>query len=42
MFRYTAIFNGDISTWDVSNVIDMAGMFWDADGFDQDLNNWAV
>jgi len=27
---YNSNFNGDISKWNVSNVIDMRGMFWDS------------
>jgi surface protein len=32
-------FNGDISSWDVSNVTDMGGMFGDSK-FDGDISKW--
>ena len=32
----------DISTWDVSNVTDMSGLFADATDFNQPLNDWDV
>ena len=32
----------DISTWDVSNVTDMSGLFADATDFDEPLNDWDV
>ena len=35
-------FNGDISSWDVSNVTNMLGMFWDCKSFNQDLSSWDV
>lgn len=35
-------FNEDISKWDVSNVTDMSGMFYDACEFNQDLSCWNV
>ena len=38
---WKSIFNGDISGWDVSNVIDMWNMFADSK-FDGDLSNWDV
>ena len=31
-----------IETWDVSNVTDMYGMFWECENFNQPLNNWDV
>ena len=34
--------NGDISSWDVSNVIDMEDMFVGASSFNQDLSGWCV
>ena len=33
---------GHISEWDVSNVINMSGMFWGAKSFNQPLNDWNV
>ena len=35
-------FNGDVSSWDVSNVINMEGMFRGTRSFNQDLGNWDV
>ena len=35
-------FNQDISSWDVSNVKDMNGMFRDNKRFKQDLSNWDI
>ena len=35
-------FNGDISSWDVSNVIHMGGMFWGCSKCNQDISNWNV
>ena len=40
MFAYSK-FNGDISNWDVSNVVDMGFMFYDAE-FNGDISNWDV
>lgn len=33
MFKKTRTFNGNISNWDVSNVKDMRGMFYEAKSF---------
>ena len=33
---------GEIGDWDVSNVTNMWRMFWDAESFNQPLNNWNV
>ena len=41
LFRMNNIFNSDISNWDVSNVVDMSGMFFSS-SFNQPLNNWNV
>jgi|SaaInlStandDraft_1057018.scaffolds.fasta_scaffold14593_4 surface protein len=35
-------FNQDISSWDVSNVLNMRGMFISAYEFNQDIGNWDV
>ena len=35
-------FNGDISSWDVSNVTDMNAMFYSASAFNQDISSWDV
>ena len=35
-------FNGDISNWDVSNVINMSGMFCWCKNFNQDISSWNV
>ena len=35
-------FNGDISKWDVSNVINMRSMFNECESFNQPLDNWNV
>jgi surface protein len=32
----------DIGVWDVSHLIDMTGMFYDARAFNQDISNWDV
>merc|ERR1712167_234293 len=42
MFYYTPKFNGDLSTWDVSNVGDMGSMFRLTSIFNGDLSNWKV
>jgi hypothetical protein len=34
------MFNGAIGGWDVSNVANMADMFYRASAFDQDLSKW--
>ena len=41
MFRFTS-FNGDIDSWNVSQVTDMSGIFSAATTFDQPLNSWNV
>ena len=42
MFRDAHEFNQDISSWDVSNVIDMNCMFCLIHDFNQDLSSWDV
>lgn len=39
---FTVDFNQDISTWDVSNVVNMSEMFSAACCFNQDIGNWDV
>merc|ERR1719454_661653 len=42
MFGYATTFNGDLSKWDVSKVIDMNNMFNSAVNFNGDLSKWDV
>ncbi len=42
MFRRTTNFNGDITNWDVSQVIEMDYMFVDARAFNQPIGVWDV
>ena len=35
-------FNGDISSWDVSNIRDMRYMFYKCKAFNQDISGWDV
>eukprot|EP00519_Triparma_laevis_P003093 CAMPEP_0182500088 /NCGR_PEP_ID=MMETSP1321-20130603/8263_1 /TAXON_ID=91990 /ORGANISM="Bolidomonas sp., Strain RCC1657" /LENGTH=49 /DNA_ID= /DNA_START= /DNA_END= /DNA_ORIENTATION= len=42
MFYEAKAFNGDLSTWNVSNVTTMAGMFGSASVFNGDLSSWDV
>ena len=39
---WESIFNGDISKWDVSNVTNMARMFYDCELFNKDISSWDV
>ena len=40
LFKDKTTFNGDISTWDVSNVTTMEGMFEGAEKFNKDVSKW--
>ena len=40
MFRLATLFNGDLSIWDVSTVIDMDAMFRNATSFNGNLCPW--
>ena len=42
MFCLASAFNGNISGWDTSSVIDMDSMFYGASSFNQDLSGWCV
>ena len=42
MFHLARSFNQLLNNWDVSNVEDMFGMFWNARSFNQPLNDWNV
>ena len=42
MFWNAKIFNGNISNWNVSNIVSMVNMFGKANNFNQDLNGWDV
>ncbi len=42
LFRLQSIFNGDISSWDVSSVTNMDSMFFRAESFNGNLNSWDV
>jgi surface protein len=35
-------FNQDISSWNVSSVINMSSMFWNTVSFNRDLSSWEV
>jgi surface protein len=40
LFEFDRAFNGNISGWDVSNVISTQQMFWGAHAFNGDLSAW--
>ena len=40
LFQFNSTFNGDITGWSVSKVIDMSGMFYCAKSFNQDISKW--
>lgn len=42
MFSNASAFNGDLSQWEVGNVVDMLGVFAGATNFNGDLSNWDV
>ena len=37
-----SVFNGNMSSWDVSSVIDMSGMILAATSFNDNLSSWDV
>jgi surface protein len=39
-FEYTSAFTGDVSTWDVSNVVSFRQAFYDNSGFNGNLSAW--
>jgi len=42
VFWRSALFDSDLSKWEVSSVNDMHGMFWSATSFNGDLSTWDV
>ena len=42
MFLNATHFNGDLSNWDMSNVVGFDGLFWGASAFNSDIGNWNV
>ena len=44
MYKLFALtnFNGNISSWDVSNVTDMSYMFYMCNKFNQDISTWDI
>jgi len=42
MFANANSFNGDLSNWNVSKVVNMKFMFFSANSFNGDLSNWNV
>jgi len=42
LFKGATIFNGDISSWDTSQVTDMEKMFNGNTGFTGDLSSWDI
>jgi surface protein len=41
-FKGKSSFNGDISSWNVSNVTNMSDMFYNASAFNGDISSWEV
>ena len=41
-FSNATSFNGDIGSWDVSNVVNMSSMFQSVTSFNQDIGSWDV
>jgi Mycoplasma protein of unknown function, DUF285 len=41
-FQHHSTFNGNIESWDVSNVKSMDSMFFAAFGFNRDLSQWKI
>ena len=42
MFKNASTFDQDLSSWNVSKVIDMIGMFNGTEAFNQDIGTWDV
>ena len=42
LFQSLPNFNGDITKWDTSNVVNFASMFRDSTSFNQDLREWSI
>jgi surface protein len=42
MFYGATSFNGNISSWNVSNMKDMSYMFWGASSFNGNISSWNV
>ena len=42
MFRSASVFNGNISSWNVSNVTNMSNMFENATAFNQNIGSWNI
>jgi hypothetical protein len=40
MFARAISFNGDVSTWDVSRVVDFSAMFRESSNFNRNLSSW--
>jgi len=42
LFSNNSTFNGDITTWDLSNVVTMQALFFNATSFNQDISVWDI